>query len=921
MVLVDDRNFTTEDMKLNYTVKPADYSALAVDLDVYKKPTGGQETLATVLYGDKTQGEWSSAFVRGSVFDAATLYSAEAVLNPGSDMEVRGPDAKVELPVARLRVLTDESASREADEVKFGDGSKASKRYKIEMISAALQHLCNNSGGMNGTIRSIDGSGTLISSPGDTYYPTTFNLDFTPGSGNCIIGLKDSPLLKDIFIVSNMSKATLAARLVELQSKNTTVDLNAIAVLYGGLGNKLQLTINGTSKNIPIEPVGVIVLGIDGLRQDVLYPETMDDKPFENVNDPNATYYIDARTLPGIGRILLGDPQKSSEQKYIMLPRVTTIFPSITFAAWASIYTGKQPSDPVYGANGAVIGNNGTGIVGNEFFARDLYHPEAPNSNTDIPGLASLPSGMVTLDPDGGSMRAAPAAGFKLKALNILNESAPLALGHVMPAEFLGYDTLDKKLAASAPAGTLKIAPIWGEINNIVTAKYQSNLSERCDKSEYECRTVSMFNQYVRGVDWWGTPSLSWKKLWELLTGGSLFDTASTNEALDFVSHYFDSTTPKGKRKRFPALFSVYLPGLDHDAHLSGMGHYLTFFQTVVDEKIGKIVDALKEKDEFDNKIFIVVSDHGETAMPTNLKYVPSDSETGSSVSIDMSCGLDAKHFSLKAYREDERANNNLHIWELVEMFAAIGKAGGPQYKILAPSAIQASQKVETPYGGTSTIDKANVIAALNGPMAHIYLKGSKGWQDDVPDVLQVSILAKYLKRYLQEGGSNIEDSETKENMKRLLSSVDRILIRVDGEYRDFLGLQSDESGAVVGPLTATIDKSNFDSNAYILASQRVAWMNNSARSGDIILIMKDAISGTEEVRYTTAYACKAWHGSLNRTDSYVPLIAAYPGGNKAEIAPLVDATPDCNSTTGCIGNWTSSDLIKAIMKRQYEVQ
>ena len=39
-----------------------------------------------------------------------------------------------------------------------------------------------------------------------------------------------------------------------------------------------------------------------------------------------------------------------------MLPEVTAIFPSITLASWASIFTGKMPNE--------------TGMLGNEFFDR-----------------------------------------------------------------------------------------------------------------------------------------------------------------------------------------------------------------------------------------------------------------------------------------------------------------------------------------------------------------------------------------------------------------------------------------------------------------------------------------------------------------------------------------------------------------------
>jgi hypothetical protein len=73
--------------------------------------------------------------------------------------------------------------------------------------------------------------------------------------------------------------------------------------------------------------------------------------------------------------------------------------------------------------------------------------------------------------------------------------------------------------------------------------------------------------------------------------------------------------------------------------------------------------------------------------------------------------------------------------------------------------------------------------------------------------------------------------------------------------------------------------------------------------------------------RYTTGVAYKAWHGSLNPSDSYVPLIVAYPGGTKKVLGNIIDNTPGCKVATGCDGNWRVTDLIKKLIENQYPVQ
>jgi len=95
--------------------------------------------------------------------------------------------------------------------------------------------------------------------------------------------------------------------------------------------------------------------------------------------------------------------------------------------------------------------------------------------------------------------------------------------------------------------------------------------------------------------------------------------------------------------------------------------------------------------------------------------------------------------------------------------------------------------------------------------------------------------------------------------------------------------------------------------------------MNNVKRSGDMVLIMKDNTSGNALDRYTTGVACKSWHGSLSRSDSYVPFIFAYPGGNKTEIETILKKDTVCRSDySNCKGNWKLTETVKEIIKSQY---
>ena len=70
--------------------------------------------------------------------------------------------------------------------------------------------------------------------------------------------------------------------------------------------------------------------------------------------------------------------------------------------------------------------------------------------------------------------------------------------------------------------------------------------------------------------------------------------------------------------------------------------------------------------------------------------------------------------------------------------------------------------------------------------------------------------------------------------------------------------------------------------------------------------------------RYTTGVACKSWHGSLNPSDSYVPLIVAYPGGTKSTLDNLLLNV--CGSDySKCKGNWNLTDIVKELISNQYK--
>jgi hypothetical protein len=262
----------------------------------------------------------------------------------------------------------------------------------------------------------------------------------------------------------------------------------------------------------------------------------------------------------------------------------------------------------------------------------------------------------------------------------------------------------------------------------------------------------------------------------------------------------------------------------------------------------------------------------------------------------------------------------------LAEVLRAVGEENNENDKwwarVLAPMEIsqlylskdQATGELSSSqYGATSVKELSDIVAAFNGPMAHIYLDDPSRLAK-IAELFRLALQGEYLTEASEWWDMDELDYKYFKSSKigRLGASVDKILVRVSGEYCVFDGL----SGS--GDITcATGDP--FDSFYYVNAWDRINGMNHPERSGDIILVMKNDRFDINQ-RYSTGIGCKAWHGSLNRTDSYVPLILAYPGGNRNEIDVRVRKENVCKEDySECMKNWRTPALIKEFLSEQYK--
>jgi hypothetical protein len=215
--------------------------------------------------------------------------------------------------------------------------------------------------------------------------------------------------------------------------------------------------------------------------------------------------------------------------------------------------------------------------------------------------------------------------------------------------------------------------------------------------------------------------------------------------------------------------------------------------------------------------------------------------------------------------------------------------------------------------------NKPDIIAALNGPMAHIYsmIGNDQKTIEEMAEVFRVMCSSYYPSEAIAKYGFEDEDDYRDfrvDNAKRLRNSIDKILIRVaGGAYQVFNGI-----GVAPSSITSLAEPD------YIKSALRIDGLNDVNRSGDIVLIMKDKMLETSDKRYTCGVACKSWHGSLNPSDSYVPLIVAYPGGTKSTIETILKRDKVCGDYSNpmlnkCKGNWSLPDIVKEFISEQYK--
>jgi hypothetical protein len=376
---------------------------------------------------------------------------------------------------------------------------------------------------------------------------------------------------------------------------------------------------------------------------------------------------------------------------------------------------------------------------------------------------------------------------------------------------------------------------------------------------------------------------------------------------------------------------------------------YTHFFRAETDRYVAQFVETLRQIDEYYNKLIVLTTDHGHTnmvdveddlapcAVLPQLEFVDVDGEAG-----DLA-------------RQRERLGNaNLSAWELAAVFHAINKRlplamAAFRARLLVPGKVLDLLGVET--STATSLDDANIIAALNGPITHVYVRNRVTGSFATAPALtsndepaELALVAEFLRLALTPNASSQFLPFTSEQLGniqdvagRMRDSVDFILYRPEdgGAYRIFDGL--DANGAVRSRGLEQFFAEPPNTDRFIRPIERIRAMNDPNRSGDLVVHFRFGPSQAVIDRYTAGTSCRAWHGSLETADSYVPMIVAYPGGNTGEFlrwfndnqqSPPGDPSRVCKSVDAqdpslpgnfdCHGNWMTTDLIRELLRELY---
>jgi predicted AlkP superfamily pyrophosphatase or phosphodiesterase len=289
-----------------------------------------------------------------------------------------------------------------------------------------------------------------------------------------------------------------------------------------------------------------------------------------------------------------------------------------------------------------------------------------------------------------------------------------------------------------------------------------------------------------------------------------------------------------------PDVLTVYLTGTDLYAHVAEEGPeraQRAYLREVVDPAIGKLADALRDRDALSDRWVVVTSDHGHTPVRNDHKHALYTEGDDSPPGLMKKAGYRVRPFKMKVDSD-------------VKFDAVLTEGGAAAYIYLADR---------------STCSESKQVCDWRKPPRY----------DE--DVLP---LAEALHR------NNLDGSlapRMKGTLDLILTRRPRPFSEKDAPFEVYVGDRK------TMPLSAYL--AQHPHPTYVEVESRLndlAVGQYGERAGDIMLLAHNGDRDIPDERYYFASPYRSWHGSPSRMDSEIPFIVASPRFSSQQIKERV---------------------------------
>jgi hypothetical protein len=584
----------------------------------------------------------------------------------------------------------------------------------------------------------------------------------------------------------------------------------------------VKAPIRGAGNKEEVDGRLLTIIGIDGMPKSIFY----DQLDQEGGLRPKLQNF----------RKILGDKTGALDllnrfEKGVVVDNVEAVFPTITLVNWASIFTGEFP--------------NVTGIPGNEMFIR-----RGPNPGQQH--IAFIGGGFPT-------------------------DGRDVALG----LHDVGRDP--ERIF-------LRDAGAHGQLANrtLRSGSEVETIYERAKRTQGATSVIG-FNAYSRGVsdigrDWFSpfddpdNALRSFGRFMSLL-GGTIFQLEfgiqrNVSELLDKRVADMMSTRLNERTLLQPKVTTVHFWGFDHFMHERGPGNDLGranfYLDEVTDDEVADLLRTYKRRRIFDKMVFAIVADHGFTDLLGDVEDNTPGNKDADKVALELGEQFSADDGQMNRSEGEVRDLVNEHQFKFL------------QDELLKVLRLGGRTPLENEQAST---ENADVIMALNGGSASVYVRKREAGWSDLPDFTMdiTPIAVQFFKENRGDAGSLLGD---------LRGAIGAILVRVPSiangfnePYQVVTGLQNG-SQLQLASLTEFFASPTGIALGYINFPARMM-QHGSDRSGDIILIPTNDSTNKANRYYFSATHEEATHGYPVASDTFVPLVFAFPGGDAADIAEL----------------------------------